>query len=352
MPAVESLKCPNCGASVRGAGRVTCPFCGSTLDVSRPDKGQLKKITVNFGTPGTTLAPGRIAHFNNLPDLDVTPHTKAVPFEPRISYAKLPGGKPGPALQAEAGEIMRLVETNQRAVNREDLELYLTTIHPEYPAFYEKARRGAEAQFISGDMKRYTLAVEFTSLTPERATADVTIEAFIFFPSGHVNHVEAAFAYKLKKYEAAWKVYDSAPRLRRLMVPKGLIITLVVAAAGLLVGLTVAVVALFLSCQQTPEEATPTVTVETPEDLSVSGPDGRKTPGPDENGYYVAATGIPLFKHPALDSNITAVITPGTKFKVIQRRREWFRVQSEDGARGWVPEAVMEANLGEGFDFE
>jgi len=353
MPAVESLKCPNCGASVRGSGRITCPFCGSTLDVLSSDRKHLKNITAAFGTSGTTLARGRELRFKNFPDLDVTPHTKAVPFEPRISYAKLPGGEPAPALQAEAQEIISVVETTQTAVNREDLELYLSTIHPRYPAFYEEARRGAEAQFISGDLKRSTVAVEFIGLTHEEAAADVTIEAFIFLPSGYVNHVDATFAYKLKKYEGGWKIYKSTTRSRRLAAPAALIVIAVV-AGGLLLGLTAAVAAVLHSCGPAAEETTTTttITVEKPEDVRAPAPDAQNEPGPDAGGYYVAATGIPLFRNPSANEDIATVIMPGTKFKVLEQRGDWFRVQSEDGGRGWVPEAIIDANLGEDFKLQ
>jgi hypothetical protein len=350
MPAVESLKCPNCGASVRGSGRITCPFCGSALDVSGPDKKQLKKITVNFGTAGTTLAPGAKIRFKNLPDLEVTKDTKAVPFEPRVSYAKLPGGEPGPALQAEAQEIIRVVETTQIAVNREDLELYLSTLHPRYPAFYEKARRGAEAQFVSGDMKRYTLSVEFARLSHEDAAAVVAIEAFVFFPSGYVTRVETSFAYKLKKYEGAWKIYQSKPGTGRTATGAALII-IALAAGGIILGLTAAVFAIFHSCGSAVEVTTTTtpITVERPEDYPAPGPGVKTEQGPDAAGYYVAATGIPLFRSPAMNEDIATVIMPGTKFKVLEQRRDWFRVRSEDGARGWVPEAIIDANLGDDF---
>jgi hypothetical protein len=351
MPAVESLKCPNCGASVRGRGRITCPFCGSTLDVLSADRRHLKSITAAFGTSGTTLARGRELRFKNFPDLDVTPHTKAVPFEPRISYARLPGGEPAPALQAEAQEMIRIVETTQTAVNREDLALYLTTIHPQYPAFYEKARRGAETQFISGDMKRSTAAVEFTSLTHEEAAADVATEAFIFLPSGYVNHVEATFAYKLKKYEGGWKIYKSTSRSRQLAARTALLIIAIV-AAGALLGLTATVAALFRSCGPAAEEttSTKTITVEKPEDVRVPGPGVQIDQGPDAGGYYVATTGIPLFRKPTVDGDIATVIMPGTKFKVLEQRGDWFRVQSEDGGRGWVPDVIIDANLGKDFE--
>jgi uncharacterized protein YgiM (DUF1202 family)/DNA-directed RNA polymerase subunit RPC12/RpoP len=350
MPAVESLKCPNCGASVRGSGRVTCPYCGSTLDVRSSDRKQLRNIAAAFGTSGTKLAQGRKLHFKNSPGLDVTAQTKAVPFEPRISYARLPGGEPPPALQAEGQEIVRLVETTQTAVNREDLELYLSTIHPGYPAFYEKARRGAEAQFISGDMKRSTVAVEFTALTHEEAAAETAIEAFVFLPSGYVNHVEATFAYKLAKYEGGWKIYDSKVKSRRLAVPAVLIVV-AIGAVAIVVGLTGAVAAVLHSCGSALEKTTTikTVPVEQPEDLGAPAPDSPAERGPDAAGYYVASTGIPLFRRPAIDEDIATVIMPGTKFKVLEKRGDWFRVQSEDGARGWVPEAIIDANLGENF---
>lgn len=353
MPAVESLKCPNCGASVRGSGRITCPFCGSTLDVRSSDRKRLKNIAAAFGTSGTTLARGRKLRFKNFPDLDVTAQTKAVPFEPRISYAGLPGGEPGPALQAEGQEIVRVVETTQIAVNREDLELYLSTIHPGYPAFYEKARRGAEAQFISGDMKRSTVSIEFTALSHDEAAANVAIEAFVFLPSGYVNHVDAIFAYKLKKYEGEWKIYKSAPKSRRLAAPAALVVVAIVAGA-LVVGLTGAVAAIFHSCGTTIEKTTTvkTIPVEQPDDRGAPAPEPPTGQGPDAAGYYVASTGIPLFRNPAMNEDIASVLMPGTKFKVLEQRGEWFRVRSEDGARGWVPEAIIDANLGEDFKLE
>jgi hypothetical protein len=123
---------------------------------------------------------------------------------------------------------------------------------------------------------------------------------------------------------------------------------------GLLVGAIAALVAVLQSCQ--PEEATPTnVTVETSEHVTVTRdgvPVVAETAAPDAEGYYAATTGIPLFKQPDMNAGFTSVITPGTKFKVTRRRGDWYMITSEDGARGWVPEAIIEANLGEDFKLE
>jgi SH3-like domain-containing protein len=98
------------------------------------------------------------------------------------------------------------------------------------------------------------------------------------------------------------------------------------------------------------EEVTTTVTVETPEHATA--PREEDTAARDAEGYYAATTGIPLFKQPDMNAGFTSVITPGTKFKVTGQRGDWFKVTSEDGARGWVPEAIVEANLGEDFKLE
>lgn len=350
MPTVESLKCPNCGAAVRGSGEITCPYCGSTLAVSQPDRAHLKRLKVNFGARGHTLPPGRKVHFKDLPGLDVDTRTTDIPFQAKVTFDKLPGGIPQPALASEAQAILAVVETTQRAVNEEKLDLYMTTVHPDDRAFYDKARQGAADQFISSDMKRYTLAVDFETLTHEDATADVTIEAFIFLPSGRVNHVEATFAYTLKKYFGEWKISSSHVKGAALGLRKSFWLIFLLPFGGLLVGLIVAAVAIVQACLPEREEVTTTVTVETPEHVTFPHEEDKVVR--DDKGYYIAKTGIPLFKHPDLNAGFTTVITPGAKFKVTQQRHDWFRVTTEDGARGWVPEAIIQANLGEDFQLE
>lgn len=351
MPTVESLKCPNCGAAVHGAGKVTCPYCGSALAVSVPDRAHLKRLRKSFGTRGRTIPPGRKVHFKDLPGLDVDTRTTDIPFQPKVTYDKLPGGKPGPALQSEAQDILAVVEKTQRAVNEENLELYMTTVHPGNKVFYESARRGATDQFITSDMKRYTLAVDFTALTTEAAAAAVTIEAFIFFPSGQVNRVEPTFAYTLKKYSGEWKISASHVKGAVLGLRKSFWLILLLPFGGLIVGVVVAVVAVVQACLPEREEVTTTtVTVETPEPFTA--PYEEDNVVRDDKGYYVAKTGIPLFKQPDMNAGFTSVITPGTKFKVTRQRGDWYMITSEDGARGWVPEAIIEANLGEDFKLE
>ncbi len=350
MPTVQSLKCPNCGAAVRGSGEITCPYCGSALAVLPPDRDHLKRLKVNFGTRGHKLPPGRKVHFKELPAVAVDTRTTDIPFQPKVTYDKLAGGAPQAALASEAQAILAVVETTQRAVNEENLDLYMTTVHPDDRAFYDKARRGATDQFISSDMKRYTLAVDFRSLTHEDAAADVTIEAFIFLPSGRVNHVEATFAYTLKKYFGEWKISASYVKGAALGLRKSFWLIFLLPFGGLIVGLVVAAVAIVQACLPEREEVTTTVTDETPEHATA--PRDEDKPVRDDKGYYEAKTGIPLFKQPDLNAGFTTVITPGAKFKVTERRRDWYMITTEDGARGWVPEAIIQANLGEDFETE
>jgi hypothetical protein len=348
MAGVTSIKCPNCGGAVRGRGQVTCRYCGSTLEIPRPDKSELKRITSSFGTAGTTLRGDEPVHFAALPDVDVTAETTELPFQPRVTYASGPLSKLEAALQAEANGILRVVETLQDAVNREDLDLYLSAVHPEYKAHYEKARRGAVQQFASSDMKRYTVAVDFTSLKRDHATADVAIEAFIFLPSGYVNHVQATFAYKWKKSEGAWKIYDSRIKgAGRVTAGRALIVVLA-AAVGMFIVLGAVVAILVGTCAEKAEEITftKTVTVE-PESGEITVHGETHSQRPKLEGHYVAETGIPLYHEPDLNSRFTTVITPGTQFKVLERKGDWYRIESENGARGWVPEIIIEASVGD-----
>jgi hypothetical protein len=206
-------------------------------------------------------------------------------------------------------------------------------------------------------MKRYTLAVDFKSLTAEAAEVDVTVEAFIFFPSGQVNHLVPTFAYTLKKYSGEWKISDSYVKGGNVRMPRSLWLIILLPIVGILIGVSAAIVAITQSCQSEPYEFTSTgVTIETRKDDVTITRDGApavpETAVPDAQGYYTATTGIPLFKQPDINAGFTSVITPGTKFKVMSKRGDWYLIASEDGARGWVMEAIIEANLGEDYEFE
>ncbi len=345
MAKVESLKCPNCGAAVEGTGAVTCPYCGSALRVADVDKAHLKRIKKDFGTAGRALHAGETAYFEGLPGVAITVETKDVPFQPTVSYDKLAGGAPTGARRLDAEAILKIAETTQRAVNREDLELYMSTVDATNTTFAGMARRGATQQFITSDMKRFTLGVDFLALKPASATVDVTIDAIIFLNSGQTNHVQATFTYQLKKVGGEWKVTASAIKGKKLSVPAGAKVGIIVALGGLLVGIVAACVSLIATCA--PEKDVTETTRNVPTEASdVPAPtEHSRGARPDTKGFYTAKTGIPLYRLPATTSDVTGIITPGAKFRILRRQRDWVRVEGESGAKGWVPGAIIDANL-------
>ncbi len=217
MPEVESIKCPNCGAAVRGTGLLVCPYCGSQLRV----EGE-KRVEVPFALDVARL--GEEVRFDALPDLPITPAMTEVPFEPEIIYDNLPGGRLDRTLKSDADEILSLIETCQTAVNTEDLDLYMSMIATESRAFYDMARKGAETEFISSDMKSFTTSVDFQGLTRETAEVAVSFEAFIFpsrksdrpgtFTVNVTQHTDVTFDWSLNKIGGRWKIVGA--ELKRL----------------------------------------------------------------------------------------------------------------------------------------
>jgi uncharacterized Zn finger protein (UPF0148 family) len=341
MPKVESLKCPNCGAAVRGSGLLVCPYCGSQLRVEGEERA------------GAPFAPevarlDKEVHFRALPDLTVTVETTDIPFQPEISYANLPGGRLDPSLKNDAERILSLVETCQRAINTEDLDLYMSTIAKESPDFYDMARSGAEAQFINSDMKRYTTGVDFTNLTHETAEVAVSFEAFIF-PSGKsdrpnvivvnvTQHMEVTFNWQLKKIGGRWKVVGAGLK-RKKVVLSGvqwvfLVLMLGGPAVGILVGLGVACWAIFGGMFMAAYESIRGVSGEEP--IMIEVPVTEE--GLLEDRRFVADEPIKTYEDRDTGSSPEYMITPGTHFEVKKDKEGWAWVWVDgEGFVGWVP---------------
>jgi hypothetical protein len=244
MPDVESIKCPNCGATVSGVGLLLCPYCGSQLRIEGEEKEEFPFA------PEVARLQAEV-YFDALPDLPITPATTDIPFKPEVTYDNLPDGTLNPALKKDADAILTLVETCQTAVNTEDPDLYLSAVSRDEPAFYDMARKGAEAQFIESDMKRYTTAVDFLSLAADSAEVAVSFEAFVF-PSrksdrpGEIivnvtQHMEVTFNWALEKISGRWKVVGAGLESKKIKLPAWLKILFVaigvVIVAGIVLGL-------------------------------------------------------------------------------------------------------------------
>lgn len=291
-------------------------------------------------------------HFRALPDLTVTVETTDIPFQPEISYANLPGGRPDPSLRSDAERILSLVETCQRAINTEDLSLYMSTIAKDSSKFYDMAKGGAEAQFINSDMKRFTTKVDFLNLTRETAEVAVSFEAFIF-PSRKsdrpnviivnvTQHMEVTFNWQLKKIAGRWKVVGAGLK-RKKVVLSGvqwvfLILTIGGPVVGILVGLGVACWAIFGTVFMATYEGIRGVTGEEP--IMIEVPVTEE--GFLEDRTFVADEPVKTYEDRDTGSTPEYIITPGTRFEVKKDKEGWARIWVDgEGFVGWVPSAEI-----------
>jgi accessory colonization factor AcfC len=340
MAEVKSIKCPNCGAAVHGAGAVTCPYCGSALEVTPTDREQLRDAKRAFGAVGVDVGVEPPFIFQNLPGVEVTRETREIPFQPKVIFSRLAAGEPSGPLRAEADAVLDVVRRTQEAVNREDIAAYMTCITEADEKFRAKARQGAEAQFVTSDMKRFTVAADFRKLTTQQAEVLVTVEVFIFLNSGQVNHIQVPFYWKLRKEKSRWVVYASGvggvggrSKLRVLALAIG---------ASIVIGIIGAIVAGVSECRNDSGAA-----VSESEEVGVWKAESRKKPMPDT--WFKARTNITLYESPQDDSETEAVLKAGGEFQVMSKWEDWYHVSTRDHTWGWVPAHVIKANLGKDY---
>jgi len=347
MVKVETVKCPNCGGNIQGTGQISCPYCGSTLDVTAADPMRLTRVRSTFGTSGRAIARGGQASFDAMPGVVITPQTKDIPFRPTINYGPAAGNA---ALRAGADAVVELARKTHEAVNTENMDLYVSTLYEGDRDFYDKARQAANDQFVQTDMKRYSRSLTFKTLTMDEAVLENDVEALIFFPTGAVNHLGAIFVTTFRNVGGQWKAVASRVRAKGAGAPCGMLVALIGPAVGLIIGLGAAVFGIYSSCRdhhkETAKEVTPGgVRITETSPAATATAEEAVKPGPAEKGYYVARTGIPLYREAKYDSSWTTIMAPGAKFKVLFKKGEWYRLKNEDGAEGWAPEVIMKDNL-------
>ncbi|MGD8720049.1 MAG: hypothetical protein PVH29_14670 [Candidatus Zixiibacteriota bacterium] len=338
MAEVKSIKCPNCGGAVQGTGAVTCPYCGSSLEVTAADKEQLRAVRREFGTAGVDAGVKPPFFFKNLPGVEITRETKEIPFQPTFVYSGL-GGEPAGLLRSEADAIVDVVRRTQESINHEDLPSYMTCITKKDQRFRAKAQKGAEAQFIKSDMKRFTVAVDFKKLTAEQASVVVSIEAFIFLNSGQVNHLTVPFGWKLRKEEGRWVVFASGIGGTASGIKWGSCVIPIIGAA---IGLVVAIVSVVSECREQTETAA------VPEDeVVVWKAESRRKPMPET--WFKAKTDLTLYDTPRDESEIEAILPAGGEFQVMSESLGWYHLNTRDHTWGWVPEKELKRQLGKDF---
>ncbi|MCP4229822.1 MAG: SH3 domain-containing protein [bacterium] len=205
MTEIKSLKCPNCGAQVSGEGEVTCAYCGSKLDIKRTGEGSGRKTEYEVTFSGQTPLLG---FFRNLPAKPIDPTTTDIPFEAEPVYDNLPGGELDRRLQGNANEIIAVVEEIQKAINTEDLDLFMAQFSERDRKYYKAAKLKARFQFNSGDIKQYTISVDFLSLSAKKARIIIKSETIIFKGSGAPVPVSLDYPCQLEKQDGRWLFTD------------------------------------------------------------------------------------------------------------------------------------------------
>jgi DNA-directed RNA polymerase subunit RPC12/RpoP len=340
MAEVQSVKCPNCGGSVRGAGAVTCPYCGSSLEV-KSDVEQKREVKRAFGAVGVDVGVEPPFIFQNLPGVEITRQTKDIPFQPSVIYSRLPGGEPAGPLRDEADAILEVVRRTQEAINREDMAAYMSCITETHKKFRAQAQQGANAQFVTTDMKRYTVAADFRKLTANKAEVVVTVEVFIFFDSGKVNHLQVPFYWKMRKERGRWVVYGSgvsgAGGGGKIWI---LVVSIVL---PIVIGIVAAIIGGVSECRDDTEAAPPDQG-----EGDVWKAESRKKPMPDK--WFRARGDLTLYESPTDDPDVEAVLKAGGEFKLLGYYDGWFHVSTRNNTWGWVPEDVMKKHLGSEFN--
>jgi DNA-directed RNA polymerase subunit RPC12/RpoP len=340
MAEVESIKCPNCGASVRGAGAVTCPYCGSSLEV-KSDLQQKREVKRALGAVGVDMGVEPPFFFQNLPGAEIKRETVDIPFKPVVVYSHLAGGEPTGTLRAEADAILEVMRQTQEAVNREDMAAYMACITETHKKFRAQAQQGANAQFVTTDMKRYTVAADFRKLTADKAEVVVTVEVFIFFDSGKVNHLQVPFYWKMRKERGRWIVYGSG--VSGAGGGSKLWILVVSILLPIVIGIIAAIIGGVSECRDDSETYVPDEG-----EGDVWKAESRKKPMPDK--WFRARGDLTLYDSPTDDPDVEAVLKAGGEFKLLGYYDGWFHVSTRNNTWGWVPEDVMKKHLGSEFN--
>ena len=252
MAEIKPLKCPNCGASVHGEGRLACAYCGSALEVVFAKRREEPAAAASDKAPPTDAPPESQAgehplppmaepRFDGLPDLAVTAATVEIPFDPKVYYNT--GVTVPESLKEEARSVLSQLRVLQAAINRGDVDLYFSAVSRDAPAgAFERARAFIAQEFATRRIKRHGRVVSYQTFSRSLATVNVTSEDFLFgggagpaAPPAPPGHRLITMEYIFRKEGNAWKLVSStlASRRRQVMyLILGLIITL-----GILAGL-------------------------------------------------------------------------------------------------------------------
>jgi len=114
----------------------------------------------------------------------------------------------------DTGSVRETLRKQARALENDNIEAYMETIHPESPLY--DSTRSATSRL----MERYDLEIELTinsvSIDSDTATADVT-QVTRAVNSASYQPRRAEMSHELRTDDGTWKVYDSSIQSREAL---------------------------------------------------------------------------------------------------------------------------------------
>jgi len=348
MSDVDILRCPCCGAVIKDKNAGKCEYCGAVW--VHHERGQ--KL---YGDEAEKLHEGEVYYFNRLPGVAITTKTRDVPFQPEILFNKLPGGVLDPTLKNDADAICSAVEKMQRGCNREDIDLYMSVVSQDNQEFYQKVKKGAIDQFITSDMKRYAVSIDFLSLSGDSALVDNTIEMIIFRSKDTTTQLEVTFRNTFNKQSGEWKIVNSEFRPPTInigslglgKIPKW---TWIIPLIGLMIGVIAAIIAIIASISPMfsdkldkifEQNSNRNTYQENPMPSNQQNYQ-QSPPNQTKGNWIVSKNALVIYLKPDLNLQPSYIIMPEAKYQILKKSGDWTHIRTEDGRTGWTLTTLIE----------
>lgn len=108
---------------------------------------------------------------------------------------------------SDESEIRSVLRKQARALENDDIEAYVGTMHPESPV-YDRTEETTEALMQEYDL-RIDLTIDEISVDGEEAEADVTQETRIAGSDPNFQENRSEIVHDFRIYEGEWRVYSS-----------------------------------------------------------------------------------------------------------------------------------------------
>ena len=108
----------------------------------------------------------------------------------------------------EESAVRDVIQRQEEALENNDLDRYMETMHPESP-IYDRTR-SATAQLLQNYDLRLDIEINSVSIDGDTATAETTQETRIEESDPSFQENRAEITHELRTYEGEWRVYNSS----------------------------------------------------------------------------------------------------------------------------------------------